>query len=409
MRREIERGYQEYLAENGAESAQIRWLDVGGTSEILKFIKTEFQSKPGGIDVDLLFGGGTDPFEELKKAKLLEPAEIDVGEMPASLNGVPLYDPDHTWYATMLAGFGILYNKEVLRRLNLPEPKTWSDAAIPRGLPLVAIGDPRRSGSLHVVYEIILQGYGWDKGWELLYRIAQNTRSFSSASTQTIRDVMVGEVAYAFAIDAYAGQAIRELGDQNIGYVIPEDHAVFTGDSIAILKGSKNYEQDKNFIRFLLSERGQLLLGGKKGAVGGPKEYELGKMPVLPSLYQKYKSDLSVWTDPFNYNRSALAYNSKLSSERWQLVNDIFGTFLIENLLPPSVKKDDLPLLLKNWKNLAFRRSVIDSWSAQKKEGRWMIIAPAVCVFFLVLVLSLLKFRKSRLADSYRTIFSPVQ
>ena len=97
---------------------ELEWMDVGGTSEVLRFLRSEFKNKPQGIGVDIFFGGGLEPYLALKKENLLEsyilPREL-LEKIPPRLEGVPLYDPDYTWYGATLAGFGIVYNKVVLR------------------------------------------------------------------------------------------------------------------------------------------------------------------------------------------------------------------------------------------------------------------------------------------------------
>ena len=70
---EFERGFKaHYLRETGRAVA-LEWLDVGGTSEVLRFIRSEFSNKPAGIGIDILFGGGLEPYLALKKEKLLRP------------------------------------------------------------------------------------------------------------------------------------------------------------------------------------------------------------------------------------------------------------------------------------------------------------------------------------------------
>ena len=73
---------------------------------------------------------------------LIEPTETryaEIGrEMLASrdwliphLNGIPLYDPRGRWYGPILSSFGILYNREVLKRIGQPEPRHWADLGEP--------------------------------------------------------------------------------------------------------------------------------------------------------------------------------------------------------------------------------------------------------------------------------------
>ena len=66
----------------------------------------------------MFFGGGIDPYWQLKELGLLERYQVAdsiLSAIPKDLNGVALYDPDFTWYGTAISGFGIVYNKPVLK------------------------------------------------------------------------------------------------------------------------------------------------------------------------------------------------------------------------------------------------------------------------------------------------------
>ena len=332
VRYEFEEGFQRWYRQETDAEVDLKWLDVGGTSDIVRFIRSEFKSKPEGIGVDLLFGGGTDPFEELKRQSFLQqcrlPDEI-AGALTAQINGVPLFDRDGRWYAAAMAGFGIIYNRDVLGRLDLPEPQTWEDLAAPAMQSWVGSADPRKSGSVHVMYEIILQGYGWQRGWEIITALGGNVRGFTAAGSQTPQDVALGEVAYGLAIDSYAWAQQRQSGRDVIGYVMPEDVSVFTGDGIAVLKGAPHPATAEAFVAFVLSETGQKLWLLRKGDPEGPKRFELGKFSVLPQLYGQVGDRAAVPVNPFAV-KSKLRYDAEKGAVRWEVVNDLIGSQIID-------------------------------------------------------------------------------
>ncbi|MDA0747480.1 MAG: extracellular solute-binding protein [bacterium] len=391
VRTEFGTAFQElYRTETGRE-VYLKWLDVGGASDILKYIRSEFKSKPDGIGVDLFFGGGTDPYRELKQLGLLVPYRLPDEALSAlvpEINGVPLYDPDFTWYAATMAGFGIVYNKVVLQRLGLPELATWEDLARPELFSWVGSADPRKSGSVHMMYEIILQAYGWTRGWQIITELGANVRSFTANAAQTPKDVALGEVAYGLAIDSYAWAQVREAGEQRIGYLMPENLTVVNGDAVAILEGAPSRAVAERFIQFLLSEAGQKLWMWKQGAPGGPKGFELAKFSVMPGLYSRAQGYSSVNLNPFLWH-SDFAYDSHLGSARWGLVNDLIGSLIIDphNLLrearrvsiasgdgsvPVAVPIDaeEARVLLESgrWKDAAYRSQTLSAWSARARE-----------------------------------------
>ena len=94
---EFERAFKAYHLRETGRAVEFEWLDVGGTSEVLRFIRSEFNNKPAGIGIDVLFGGGLEPYLALKKELLLRPYALPqelLKNIPPRLGGVPLYDPD---------------------------------------------------------------------------------------------------------------------------------------------------------------------------------------------------------------------------------------------------------------------------------------------------------------------------
>jgi len=359
IRYEFERAFKaRYLSDTG-RTVDFDWLDVGGTSETLRYIMSEYKNKPEGIGIDVFFGGGYEPYLALKKAHLLEPYILPkslLDKIPQRLTRVPLYDPEHTWYGATLAGFGIVYNKVVLGLTKLPVMKTWEDLASPVAFGWVGSSDPRKSGSVHMVYEVILQCYGWDKGWRVITGLGANVRSFTNSASQVPKDVAIGEVAYGLAIDFYAWAQVKEAGADKIGFIMPDNLTIMTPDAIGILKGAPNSEVAKAFIRFVMSEEGQKLWLLVEKAPDGPQRFQLNRFSVLPSLYEMSTQNTAVKLNPFSW-RSDFAFDSKLGAERWSIVNDLIGALVIDqkHLLTRAWKEalDRGGLSEQEWQRLA--------------------------------------------------------
>jgi ABC-type Fe3+ transport system substrate-binding protein len=388
IRYEFERAFKaRYQSETG-RTVELEWIDVGGTSETLRYVESEYKNKPAGIGIDIFFGGGLDPYLALKKSHLLAPYSLPkplLEKIPPNLAGVPLYDPDHTWYGATLAGFGIVYNKVVLGLTKLPVITTWEDLASPQAFGWVGSSDPRKSGSVHMVYEIILQAYGWEKGWRIITGLGANVRNFTNSASQIPKDVTIGEVAYGLAIDFYAWAQVKEAGSDKIGFVMPDNLTMITPDCIGILKGAPNPEVAKAFIRFVMSEQGQKLWLLAEKSPDGPQRFQLNRFSVLPSLYALSPQSTAVKLNPFSW-RSDFAFDSKLSSDRWSIVNDLIGALVIDqkHLLTRAWKEalangsseqelqrlaampisadEALALAKTKWKDPAFRNQKLNEW-----------------------------------------------
>lgn len=313
------------------------WFDVGGTSQIAKYIDARYRGQgpdpTEGIGIDVLFGGGTDTFVRFAGAGFLEKVPLPeplLKRLRPDLNGVPLYDPEGRWYGAMLSSFGILFNRWVLQRIDQPDPRQWADLGRPALQGWVSAGDPRWTGSAHMVYEIILQGQGFDDGFRLLLRLGANTHSFITDSGRLTRSVSLGEVAAAGNVDANAFIALAQE-PHVLGYHLPIGQTIINPDAVAVLRNTPRPELARTFVEFLLGDAGQKLFFLQPGIPGGPRRYPLCRLSIVEELYEQYPQDQRSVGDvnPFAV-RNTFQYNSKLGDRRWNALNDLIGAVIVD-------------------------------------------------------------------------------
>jgi ABC-type Fe3+ transport system substrate-binding protein len=378
----------------------VRWRDVGGTSQIVRFLRSEYQSN-ASAGIDILYGGGIDPYRDLKSSGLLThydpPPEI-LAQIPADLHGMELYDPDHTWFGAALSGFGILINERACAAASLPEPRTWPDLTDPRLAGWISGCDPRTSGSVLAIDEIILQAYGWDKGWAILMEMSGNVRNFLSSAAAAAVQVGLGDAAIGVSIDTYGQAQVGYYGPENVRFVLPEGETVITPDGIAILKNPPHPELAQHFVEFVLSRAGQLLWMLPKGAPGGATHNVINRMSVYPALYDELAGHTPIATDPFRL-RTDLVYSTELGAKRRAILSALIAARMIDThdrlveawnalhsvaagrlpparqqellarfLAPPCSDAELLRLASTTWKDPVRHTALIDGWQNEALE-----------------------------------------
>jgi ABC-type Fe3+ transport system substrate-binding protein len=392
---EFERGFKEWMRTQYSRSVDIRWLDVGGTSKILKDLESRFETTPDSPGVDVFFGGGVAPYMTASDKGWLEAVEISsnvLAGVPPTCAGSAVYDPAHKWFGVALSGFGILFNKPVLQRLGMAEPRNWDDLGKPEYFSWLASGDPRSSGSVHVCYEIVLQACGFGKGWGLITRICANVRGFGESSAVTPREVASGEVAAGMIVDMSARTEIDAVGGDSLVFVLPRGTTIISPDSIAAIKGG-NHELSRLFIEYTLTPDGQRLLFQPAGVNGQTKA--LHRMPVVERLYGEAGAPE---TNPYSLPQ-ALRYDGAKGSRRNDVLNDLMGVWLIDaqsdlkrawkkiidkgcpaalvdQLCAPPVSEEALMALAAEWKNPRRRQEVMKQWADEARQ-RYAILAGA--------------------------------
>lgn len=355
----------------------VDWRGPLGTSEILKLLQSQYVAaiqrgdiapdgscKPGTVDYDIVFGGGSFDHGRLKKGdgvvvkiekdgKLVSknlPMSIPAGFKQETLDELFgknqigsgfLYDPEQYWIGNALSGFGIVFNRDLLARLGLKDPTSFEDLGNPSLQGLVALADPRQSGSISTAFDAVLSNYGWEKGWRLLRDMCANARYFTNSSTKPPIDISLGEGAMGLAIDFYGrsqAQAIARPGEDpahvRVGYIDPKGTASIDADPISILRGGPNPEIAKRFVEFVLTIEGQALWNFPiqnaaspvyNGIKLGPKHYELRRMPIRRVMYEKYFDNL---IDRVNSYELA----STVKPTGWRAaIGIMMGAFAIDN------------------------------------------------------------------------------
>jgi ABC-type Fe3+ transport system substrate-binding protein len=394
IRYEFGRAFAEWHLRNHGEAAEVEWRNVGGTSDSLRFIQSEFARKPDGIGIDCVFGGGHEPYLLLSDrgfAVPYRPSPALLEGIPQNVNGVEIYDENFTWYGAALSSFGILQNRRVQRTLGLPLVQRWKELSRPELYGWVGAGDPRNSGTMSVMFEAFLQFYGWDEGWRLLMQIAGNVRRFDRVSSSTAKDVTLGETAYAFAVDFYGFTQVAIGGPTNLSFVLPQDFTAVNPDGIAILKGAPNLTTAKRFLDFVLSEHGQKLWFLPKGHPHGPRRFSIEHMSIRPDFYPRYRGVSNIEFSPFDLKQN-FRYNAKVARVRRDVLPALIGALLIDThselqrawqtVIGRGVKTADLvelgsvplsenevnDLASKEWKEASFRNRKKIEWQSWAQE-----------------------------------------
>jgi ABC-type Fe3+ transport system substrate-binding protein len=388
VRLEYGRGFDKWMKEKHGRRARIQWLDAGGTAKILKDIESRFATSPNAPGVDLMFGGGVAPYLTASEQGWLEQVDIPpeaLQAIPDTCAGAPTYDANRRWFGVALSGFGILYNRPLVERLRLPVPEDWQALGKPEYYSWVGSGDPRSSGSVHMCYEIILQAYGFEKGWDLITRICANVRGFGEAGGTVPREVGVGEIAAGMVIDQYAQTVVNSIGSDWLVFVLPRQTTVIGPDAIGVIRGTKSPELSRLFVEYVLSVEGQRILFQPAGVNG--QKFSLYRMPVVAELY---KDPHAPQNNPYDYP-AGLKYDDTKGSQRWNAVNDLMGVWLIDahadlrrawkrvielgcpsdlmaQLCAAPVTEDELKALGAAWKDPRRKQEITQQWSKSAKE-----------------------------------------
>lgn len=393
IRQEFRKGFADWYKERTGRSVYVDYRVIGGTSEINKFLDSQYTNSfknhwvnelgkewtlevqeafndprieidslsdgdsvkaaarqaylnsEVGSGIDVFFGGGTYDFSlQAAKGALVDAGIQDLypdwftesglpGALPAgipqTMAGEQFYDEAGRWYGSVLSSYGIIYNRDSLKKLGIEtEPRQWADLTDPRYFGQIAVCDPTKSGSMTQAFEMILQQQmqhrlrflqssglkdeagtvdieqraveeGWMYGMRLIQKIAANARYFTDTSQKPNIDVGMGDCAAGMSIDFYGRfqqeNILDRSGDPRFGFHTPAGGSTVSADPLGLLRGAQNTATARLFIEFVLSLEGQKLWNFEVGSPGGPEIYSLRRPPIRPELYtekwNKFRTD----------------------------------------------------------------------------------------------------------------------
>jgi ABC-type Fe3+ transport system substrate-binding protein len=268
----------------------------------------ETRSRP---EADIFWVSAVDAFQALKADGLLEkvaPPRETLARIPAKIGSFPLHDPDGYYWGFAVSGYGLMWNTRYLALHKLPAPREWTDLADARYWGHLVISAPSRSGTTHLTVEVILQAYGWEKGWALLLQSGGNMGSITERSFGVPEAVVSGQYGIGVVIDFFGLSAIAS--GQPIDFAYPSLTAVVPA-SVAVVKNGPNPANARAFVEYLLGDEGQLRLFAP----------EIGRLPVVPALYARAPKG---YPNPFTMKLGGVDFDDKLSSGRRNVVNALF-------------------------------------------------------------------------------------
>lgn len=168
-------------------------------------------------------------------------------QSPNAVN-VPDFLKSDTAVAQGVSALAIAWNPNS----GTPRPSEWADLTKPEYKDLVNLPDPAKSGA---TFELVaaLEGQG---GWDLFKNLAANGAIVAGANAEALNPVLQGAKAAVFGAVDYISLAGKKRGE-TIEVIFPESGTVIAPRPMMILNWSKQQDDAKKFIDYVLSDEGQ--------------------------------------------------------------------------------------------------------------------------------------------------------
>ena len=193
---------------------------------------------------------------DLETAHMVELEEnfADLSSFDTSiyLDGVNKSNRCLTWTKYTMA---LIIDKNYFDKHNLSVPKTYDDLLKSEYKNLIAIPDPKTSGTGYAFYLNVVNIMGEDKAIEYFKKLKNNLREFTTSGSGPTNLLKQGEIAIAMGMTSQGVEAINE--GYNFKIVSLKTGAPYNTTSFGIIKGRENKENVREVFEWLMNDFGK--------------------------------------------------------------------------------------------------------------------------------------------------------
>lgn len=146
----------------------------------------------------------------------------------------------------------LIIDKKYFEEHNLKEPKTYEDLLKPEYKNLIAMPDPKTSGTGYGFYLNAVNVMGENNAIEYFKKLKNNLREFTTSGSGPTNLLKQGEIAIAMGMTQQGVEAINEGYDFKI--IELETGSVYNTTSYTIIKDRENKESVKEVFTWLINE-----------------------------------------------------------------------------------------------------------------------------------------------------------
>ncbi len=193
-------------------------------------------SEGKGTEIDLLVGLETGYMNKIKGSL----ADISgISRIPYN-DGLAPADNGNRFVTWERQAGAIIVNRSVLEKHGLAAPTSYEDLLKPEYKGLIAMPDPKSSGTGYFFYKSWVNEWGLDGALSYVDRLYGNLKQFTESGSGPIKLLRQGEVAIGLALTF---QAVSEMDDgQPFDIIYPPEGSPYSLTGTAIIDGHQDKE-----------------------------------------------------------------------------------------------------------------------------------------------------------------------
>ncbi|CAM3564630.1 extracellular solute-binding protein [Erysipelothrix urinaevulpis] len=145
-----------------------------------------------------------------------------------------------------------IVNKDVLKKYNIKTPKNYSDLLKPELKNLIAMSDPKSSGTGYFFMKNRMNVLGEQNGFSYFDNLSENVKQFTESGSGPIKLLNQGEVAVGLGLTF---QAMNEINKgKPFEIIFPPEGSPYSLTGTAMIKGRENNQNVQKIFDFIIND-----------------------------------------------------------------------------------------------------------------------------------------------------------
>lgn len=249
-------------------------------------------------DADIIVGMETSYLDRTKDSL----ANIDGYSQLTFLPDLTSDKHDHRYVTWERFAGSFLINKTILEKNNLPIPRTYEEFLDPMYEGLIAMPDPKSSGTGYFFYKNLVNIMGDEAALSYFDELENNIKQFTESGSGPIKLLIQGEIGIGLGMTF---QAVNEINKgSNFEIVYPPEGSPYSLSGTAMLEGRQEDPNIEAVFRFIVNDfllydkehfsPEQILQGQVNTIENYPQNIQYADMQGIDSIDEKERL-LGMW------------------------------------------------------------------------------------------------------------------
>lgn len=229
-------------------------------------------------DADIIVGLETSYMEKIKD----QLADISNKSRLPYLPGLTVEDHKGKYVTWERQAGAFIINTEVLKKHNLPIPTTYEELLDHKYYNLIAMPDPKSSGTGYFFYKSLVNTMGEKKALEYIDKLEYNVKQFTESGSGPIKLLIQGEIGIGLGLTFQGVNQINSGSPFKIIY--PKEGSPYSLTGTGLLKHSADNQEVNEVFDFIINDF--LLYDKKYFSPEAIMEHQKNTIPNYPQNIQ---------------------------------------------------------------------------------------------------------------------------